>query len=77
MSSCKGGICSNSSLSFIGSYFQKEKDKGKDKGKDKNCIFMPYPWVNFINGYTHDNIIDIYPEWTQVYNTLNDEIIVL
>ena len=71
MSSCKGGICSNSSLSFIGSYFQ------KDKEKDKNCIFMPYPWVNFINGYTHDNIIDIYPEWTQVYNTLNNEIIVL
>ena len=71
MSSCKGGICSNSSLSFIGSYFQKEKEK------DKNYIFMPYPWVNFINGYIHDNIIDIYPKWTQVYDTLNDKIIVV
>jgi hypothetical protein len=69
ISSCKGGICSNSSLSLIGSYFQ--------KNKDKNYIYMPYPWVNFINGYNHDNTIDIYPEWTQIYDTLNNKIMEL
>ena len=69
MSSCKGGICTNSSLSFIGSYLQ--------KNKDKNYIYMPYPWVNFINGYNHNNTIDIYPEWAQVYNTENNNLILL
>jgi hypothetical protein len=38
---------------------------------------MPYPWVNFINGYNHDNTIDIYPEWTQIYDTLNNKIMEL
>ena len=68
MSSCKGGICTNSTLSWLGIYLQ--------KNKDKNYIYMPYPWVNFINGYNHDNIIDLYPEWTQVYNTENNNIII-
>jgi hypothetical protein len=69
MSVCKGGICSNSTLSWMGIYFQKTKDK--------KYIFMPYPWVNFINGYTHDNTIDIYPEWAQIYNTENNTIMVV
>lgn len=69
MSSCKGGICSNSSLSWIGIYFQ--------QNKDKNYIYMPYPWLNFLNGYTHDNTINIYPEWTQVYNTINNNIMLI
>ena len=68
MSSCKGGICTNSTLSFFGSYFQ--------KNKDKNYIYMPYPWIQFIYGYTHDNTINVYPEWSQVYDTINNKIMV-
>jgi len=67
MSSCKGGICSNSTLSWLGSYFQ--------KNKNKDYIFMPYPWVNFINGFTHDNTRDIYPKWCQIYDTINNNIL--
>ena len=82
MSSCKGGICSNSTLSWMGLYFQKERlknnnsenNKQNNKQKCKDYIFMPYPWVNFINGYTKDNTSDIYPEWTQVYDTLTNTI---
>jgi len=67
MSSCIGGICSNSTLSYLGSYFQ--------KNKKKNNIYMPYPFVNFINGYTDDNITkDIYPEWCTIYNIFNNQI---
>ena len=68
MSSCKGGICSNSTLSWLGSYFQKNKNKNKD------FIFMPYPWINFINGFTHDNTSDVYPKWCQIYDTIHNNI---
>uniref|UniRef100_A0A6C0HLW5 Alpha-1,2-fucosyltransferase n=1 Tax=viral metagenome TaxID=1070528 RepID=A0A6C0HLW5_9ZZZZ len=62
MSSCAGGICSNSTLSWMGSYLQKP-----------NALrFMPYPWINFIYGFNHDNTIGIYPEWVCVYNTINN-----
>jgi hypothetical protein len=64
MSSCKGAICANSTLSWLGAYFQKDKNMNKDKG----FIFMPYPWINFINGYNKNNIMDVYPKWTQVYD---------
>ena len=66
MSSCKGGICSNSTLSWMGSYFQ--------KNKNKEYIYMPYPWINFINGFNYKNTIDVYPEWTQIYDTINNNI---
>ena len=67
MSSCIGGICANSTLSFIGSYFQKNKTK-------KN-IYMPYPIVNFVNGFSNENVTkDMYPDWCTVYNTFNNEI---
>lgn len=66
MSSCNGGICSNSTLSFMGSLLQKNK---------KN-IYMPYPFVNFTNGFNENNVtIDMYPEWCSVYNTLTDTLI--
>jgi len=62
MSSCIGGICSNSTLSWMGSYLQKP-----------NALrFMPYPWINFIYGFNHDNTIGIYPEWVRIYNTINN-----
>jgi hypothetical protein len=67
MSSCIGGICANSTLSFIGSYFQKNKTK-------KN-IYMPYPIVNFVNGFSNENVTkDMYPDWCTIYNTFNNEI---
>ncbi len=68
MSSCKGGICSNSTLSWLGSYFQKNKEKNKE------YIFMPYPWVNFIYDFNKDNIMDVYPEWVTIFDTINKNI---
>jgi predicted esterase YcpF (UPF0227 family) len=66
MMSCKGAICANSSLSWIGSYLQKD---------DLN-IYMPYPWVNLNTEFTHDKIIEIYPKYVKLYNTItNKEII--
>ena len=69
MSSCKGGICSNSTLSWMGIYFQNKKNC-------KDFIFMPYPWVNFVNEFTKDNTFNIYPKWTQIYNTLTNKIMI-
>lgn len=69
MSLCKGGICSNSTMSWMGIYFQKTKDK--------NFIYMPYPWVKFINGFNHNNTIDIYPNYTQIYDTINENMMIL
>jgi hypothetical protein len=64
MSSCCGGICSNSTLSFMGSVFQKNKDN----------LYMPYPFLNFVNGFKKDKLpIDMYPEWCNIYNTLTNE----
>ena len=69
ISSCCGAICSNSTLSFMGALFQKEPKK-------KEHIYMPYPFVNFIDGFDSTNItFDMYPEWCSVYNTLTDTLI--
>lgn len=68
MSSCCGAICSNSTLSYMGSFFQ--------KNKRKEHIYMPYPYVNFVNGFNDTNIpLNMYPEWCNVYNTFDDNII--
>lgn len=70
MSSCCGAICSNSTLSYMGSFFQ--------KNKRKEHIYMPYPYVKFENGFNATNVpLNMYPEWCSVYNTLNDHIIPL
>ena len=59
MSSCCGAICSNSTLSFMGALFQKKKEH----------IYMPYPYVNFINGFNSTNVTtDMYPEWCTIIN---------
>lgn len=52
MSSCCGAICTNSSLSWMGAYYQSEPRKN---------IYMPYPWLN-----SKVNTNDIYPEWASV-----------
>jgi len=62
MASCCGAICSNSTLSFMGALFQKEKKK--------ETIFMPYPFVNFTDGFNAENLpLSMYPEWCTVYDT--------
>ena len=67
MSSCKGGICSNSTLSFMGTILQKNKDN-----KKKDNFYMPYPFVNFIDGFNVNNVSkDMYPEWCTIYDTIN------
>ena len=70
MSSCQGGICSNSTLSWLGAYFQ-------NKINNKEFIFMPYPWVQFIHGFNKENTIDVYPKWTQVYDTFTNKLILI
>lgn len=76
MSSCKGGISSNSTLSWMGLFFQKEIQKHKYED-NKEYMFMPYPWVKYIEGYNSDNTKDIYPKWSQIYDTNTNKIIIL
>ena len=79
---CKGGICANSTLSWLGAYFQNKKinDKINEKINEKinngEFIFMPYPWVQFVIGYNKENTIDVYPKWSQVYNTFTNKLII-
>lgn len=69
MSSCCGAICSNSTLSIMGSVCQKTP-------KNKDNIYMPYPFVKFINGFNESNVtLDLYPIWSSVYDTINNSII--
>ena len=86
MCSCKGGISSNSTLSWMGLYFQKEIQKHITKKSQysnynsvnhKNYMFMPYPWVKYSEGYNEYNTRDIYPQWSQLYDTINNKIIEL
>jgi hypothetical protein len=66
MSKCRGGICSNSTLSWFGCYFQCLRALPDAK----KHIYMPYPWVNKTwHGFNDDNTRDIYPEWTTVFDT--------
>jgi hypothetical protein len=52
MASCMGGICANSSLSWMGAYFQRPQQGAH--------IYMPSPW-------SKDEQLgipfDLYPEW--------------
>lgn len=49
MSKCIGGICSNSTFSWIGAYCIENKSKH---------IYMPTPWFSWITGTN-----EIYPNW--------------
>lgn len=51
MASCTGAICANSSLSWMGAYYQ---------GAPYNNIYMPYPWINT------KQKVSIYPDWATV-----------
>ena len=70
MSSCRGAICANSTLSYMGAFFQKNTINSQDH------IYMPYPYVRFINGFNETNVsVNMYPDWCSIYNTLNNSII--
>jgi hypothetical protein len=49
MSACAGAICANSSLSWLGAYFQKQP---------RNHIYMPDRWIN-----DGQDATDVYPSW--------------
>ena len=72
MSSCSGAICANSTLSYMGAFFQKTTINNNSK----DHIYMPYPYVRFINGFNETNVsVSMYPDWCSIYNTLNNSII--
>ena len=82
MSSCQGAICSNSTLSYMGAFFQTLKRQQaqqvsaqQHKQPLKETIYMPYPYVRFLNGFNETNVTtSMYPEWCSIYNTLNNQL---
>ena len=54
MSNCAGAICANSSLSWLGAYFQR---------KPRDLIYMPSRWIN-----SDDDTRDLYPKWATIVN---------
>ena len=51
MSACAGAICANSSLSWLGAYFQKQP---------RHHVYMPARWINDAQDTT-----DLYPSWAK------------
>jgi len=51
MSACAGAICANSSLSWLGAYFQKQP---------RQHVYMPARWINDAQDTT-----DLYPSWAK------------
>jgi hypothetical protein len=42
----------------------------------KDTIYMPYPYVRFLNGFNETNVTtSMYPDWCTIYNTLNNTVI--
>lgn len=71
MSKCRGGICANSTLSWLGCYFQQARINATTTLEAREHIYIPYPWVNkTCHGFTDENTRDIYPNWATVYNTI-------
>jgi hypothetical protein len=56
MSESKGGICSNSTFSWIGAF--------SIQNKNKDLIFIPKPWFNYV-----PDDAEIYPDWATVIDT--------
>lgn len=74
MSQCRGGICANSTLSWLGCYFQQARINASTTLESRKHIYMPYPWVNkTFHGFTDENTQDIYPDWATIYNTLTSK----
>jgi hypothetical protein len=60
MAECSGGICANSSLSYLGAFFQR-----KPRGK----VFMPDIWMTTV---PKKQMVSFFPSWATVY-TIRDE----
>lgn len=56
MGLCQGGICMNSSFSWIGAYLSHLNDA--------DIIIMPDKWFN---GWLKESYIDIYPKWDELF----------
>ena len=56
MSQSKGGICSNSTFSWVGAF--------SIKNKNKDLIFIPKPWFNYV-----PDDAEIYPDWATIVDT--------
>ena len=57
MSKCKGGICANSTFSWMGAYCIEHKNK--------DLIFMPKQWVGEVYS---EEMAEIYPDWATIVN---------
>jgi hypothetical protein len=51
MASCAGAICANSSLSWMGAFYQSNPNKQ---------VYMPRPWINT------SEPLEVYPDWAKV-----------
>ncbi len=60
MASCRGGICANSSLSFLGAYFQH---------KPRGTVIMPGAWMKNIPAR---QMAGWYPSWVTVVDLKDD-----
>ena len=56
MNQSKGGICSNSTFSWIGAF--------SIQNKNKDLIFIPKPWFNYV-----PDDAEIYPDWATIVDT--------
>jgi hypothetical protein len=54
MANCSGGICANSSLSWLGAFFQRTP---------RTDVYMPSMWANTTTGW---DTADVYPSWATV-----------
>ena len=61
MSQCEGGICANSTLSWMGAYLLHLKNKTE--------LYMPSKWGNKIDGLADNHYIEIYPSWAILKDT--------
>lgn len=60
MANCVGGICANSSLSYLGAWFQR-------RGREN--VYMPARWMN---GIPDRQMVSFYPSWATVVDLKDD-----
>jgi hypothetical protein len=61
MSMCKGGICSNSSFSWWGSYLH-----GRGETSEGEVVTMPYRWYNMNDKGETIDVSDLFPDYVTV-----------
>jgi hypothetical protein len=69
MQHCQGGICSNSTLSWIGAFLVRSEFRNKQR------VFMPAPWLKVPNPLRLQaaDMQDVYPSWTTVFDTTTNQ----